>query len=91
MPSQVRILPPPSFATQHSNGAAGSPKEVRIGRARIWGKGQITIPVGPRRAAGLQVGDDLYVEARDDGTLLVTPIERGASSRGFTAPVELAP
>jgi bifunctional DNA-binding transcriptional regulator/antitoxin component of YhaV-PrlF toxin-antitoxin module len=51
---------------------------VRIGRARIWGKGQITIPVGPRRAAGLGVGDDLYVEARDDGTLLVTPIESGA-------------
>jgi hypothetical protein len=42
MPSQVRILPPPSFATQHANG----------------------------------------VEARDDGTLLVTPIESGASSRG---------
>jgi hypothetical protein len=30
--------------------------------------------VGPRRAVGLRVGDDLYVEARDDGTLLITPI-----------------
>jgi len=73
MPSQVRILPPPSIGTE-PDGAMGSPKEVRIGRARIWGKGQITIPVGPRRAAGLRVGDDLYVEAREDGTLLVTPI-----------------
>ncbi len=76
-PSQVRILPPPSIDTQPSNGAIVSPKEVTIGRARIWGKGQITIPVGPRRAAGLRVGDALYVEARDDGTLLVTRIESG--------------
>jgi hypothetical protein len=60
-----------------SNGGGGSPTEPRIGRARIWGKGQITIPVGPRRAAGLRVGDALYVEARDDGTLLVTRIETG--------------
>jgi hypothetical protein len=74
-PSQVRILPPPSVGPLPSNGATGSPTEVRIGRARVWGKGQITIPVGPRRAAGLRVGDDLYVEARDDGTLLVTRIE----------------
>jgi PD-(D/E)XK endonuclease len=76
-PSQVRILPPPSIAILPANAAAGSPKDVRIGRARIWGKGQITIPVGPRRAAGLRVGDALYVEARDDGTLLVTRIETG--------------
>jgi hypothetical protein len=77
MPSQVRILPPPSLATQCSNEAIGSRKDLRIGRARIWGKSQITIPAGPRRAAGLQGGDDLYVEARDDGTLLVTRIETG--------------
>jgi bifunctional DNA-binding transcriptional regulator/antitoxin component of YhaV-PrlF toxin-antitoxin module len=50
---------------------------VRFGRARIWGKGQITIPAGPRRAAQLSVGNDLYVEAREDGTLLVTRIEPG--------------
>jgi PD-(D/E)XK nuclease superfamily protein len=69
---------PASPMDRHSappNGAIGSPQVTRIGRARIWGKGQITIPVGPRRAAGLGVGDDLYVEARDDGTLLVTRIE----------------
>jgi PD-(D/E)XK endonuclease len=77
MPSQVRILPPPSAATDASSGGIRLPKDVRIGRTRIWGKGQITIPAGPRRAAGLQVGDDLYVEARDDGTLLVTPIANG--------------
>lgn len=75
MPSQVRILPPPSIGAKRSNGVTGSPQEVRVGRARIWGKGQITIPAGPRQAAGLRVGDDLYVEASDDGTLLVTPIE----------------
>jgi hypothetical protein len=56
MPSQVRILPPPSLATQCSNEAIGSRKDLRIGRARIWGKSQITIPAGPRRAAGLQGG-----------------------------------
>jgi PD-(D/E)XK nuclease superfamily protein/antidote-toxin recognition MazE-like antitoxin len=74
MPSQVRILPPPSVAPHRSYEATGSRKDLRIGRARIWGKGQITIPAGPRRAAGLEVGDDLYVETRDDGTLLVTRI-----------------
>jgi AbrB family looped-hinge helix DNA binding protein len=73
MPSQVRILPPPSVLAERS----GSRKDVKMGRTRIWGKGQITIPAGPRRAAGLQVGDDLYVEARKDGTLLVTPIATG--------------
>ena len=77
MPSQVRILPPPSVGDPHPNGAMASPRQVTIGRARIWGKGQITIPAGPRRAARLGVGDDLYVEARDDGTLLVTRIESG--------------
>jgi AbrB family looped-hinge helix DNA binding protein len=77
MPSQVRILPPPSVSTLRSDQAVGSRKDVRVGRARIWGKGQITIPAGPRRAAGLEVGDDLYVEAKDDGTLLVTPIANG--------------
>jgi bifunctional DNA-binding transcriptional regulator/antitoxin component of YhaV-PrlF toxin-antitoxin module len=34
----------------------------------------MTIPAGPRKAAGLQVGDDLYVEAQDDGKLLVTRV-----------------
>jgi AbrB family looped-hinge helix DNA binding protein len=54
-----------------------SPKATRTGRTRIWGKGRITIPAGLRQAVGLRVGDDLYVEARDDGTLLVTPIAHG--------------
>jgi AbrB family looped-hinge helix DNA binding protein len=73
-PSQVRLLPPPSIAARPSNGAVGSPEVVRIGRACIWGKGQITIPAGPRHAAGLRVGDALHVEARNDGTLLVRRI-----------------
>jgi bifunctional DNA-binding transcriptional regulator/antitoxin component of YhaV-PrlF toxin-antitoxin module len=34
----------------------------------------MTIPAGPRKAAGLEVGDDLYVEARPDGTLAVARI-----------------
>ena len=78
MPSQVRILPPPSSLAEGSRErAVSSPAPVTLGRARIWGKGQITIPAGPRKAAGLEVGDDLYVEARDDGTLLVTRIRSG--------------
>jgi bifunctional DNA-binding transcriptional regulator/antitoxin component of YhaV-PrlF toxin-antitoxin module len=47
---------------------------VKFARARIWGKGQMTIPAGPRKAAGLEVGDDLYVQAECEGTLLVTRI-----------------
>ena len=68
-PSQVRILPPPSTATRPSNRAIASPKAPRIGRTRIWGKGRVTIPARLREAAGLQVGDGLYVEARDDGNV----------------------
>jgi PD-(D/E)XK endonuclease len=56
------------------DGAGGSSKSRRIGRARIWGKGQMTIPAGPRKAAGLEVGDDLYVQAECEGTLVVTRI-----------------
>jgi hypothetical protein len=73
-PSQVRLLPPPSIATSRSDGADDPREVVRVGRARIWGKGQITIPAGPRHAAGLRVGDALHVVARDDGTLLVKRI-----------------
>jgi hypothetical protein len=71
LPSQVRILPPPpKAASRHPE----SPKDVRFARARIWGKGQMTIPAGPRKAAGFKVGDALYVEARDEGTLIVTRV-----------------
>jgi hypothetical protein len=39
---------------------------VRLARARIWGKGQMTIPAGPRHAAGQEV--------KGEGTVVVTRI-----------------
>lgn len=37
-----------------------------MGVARIYKKGQITIPKAVREATGLQVGDRVVVEARSD-------------------------
>lgn len=48
------------IAVQHA-----SRHTLQEGMARIYGKGQITIPKAVRDAAGLDVGDRVVVEARD--------------------------
>lgn len=37
-----------------------------MGTARIYKKGQITIPKSVREATGFEIGDRVVVEARDD-------------------------
>ena len=50
--------------------------------ARIYKKGQITIPKAIREATGFEIGDRVVVEARDDEIVLRHP--RGVLE--FTAP-----
>ena len=65
LPSQVRILPPPSSSLAPPISA----------RTRVSKKHQITIPTGPFRATGLRVGEALRVTAAGEGRLAVTRIE----------------
>jgi len=41
--------------------------------ARIYGKGQVTIPKAARDAAGMTVGDRVVVEARDGEVVVRLP------------------
>jgi AbrB family looped-hinge helix DNA binding protein len=41
-----------------------------MGTARIYSKGQITIPKAIREATGLQIGDRVVVEAHDDAIVV---------------------
>jgi PD-(D/E)XK endonuclease len=66
-PSQVRILPPPLH-------------DRPSGRTRISRNHQITIPMGPFRAAGLGVADSLRVRAEGNGRLSVRRIEGSVDS-----------
>lgn len=54
----------------------------RRGTTKISAKSQITIPAAARRAAGLNVGDSMRVEALKDGELRlvrdVDPLEKYA-------------
>jgi PD-(D/E)XK endonuclease len=75
----VRIPPPPFAALPPSPVAPGDPDPSdhgRIGRTRISSGHQITIPVGPFRAAGLSAGDRLHVESDGDGRVVLTRKER---------------
>jgi bifunctional DNA-binding transcriptional regulator/antitoxin component of YhaV-PrlF toxin-antitoxin module len=53
------------------------PKKVKKGRdhTRISSKHQVTIPVGAFRAAGLEAGDILRVEADGAGRVVLTRVE----------------
>jgi hypothetical protein len=61
MPTQVRILPPPS----HSNG-----------QVLLRPKRQMTIPKGPCEDAGLEAGDRLRVQADGPGRVLLERIPK---------------
>jgi hypothetical protein len=61
MPTQVRILPPPS----HSNG-----------QVLLRSKRQMTIPKGPCEDAGLEAGDRLRVQADGPGRVLLERIPK---------------
>ena len=71
MPSQVRILPPPSGPQQAADDAdSATSAPLRFQRTSISVKHQITIPSVAFRGADLQVGDRLH--ARADGLGRVT-------------------
>jgi PD-(D/E)XK endonuclease len=63
MPSQVRILPPPSNAP------------LRFQRTRISSTHQVTIPSVPFRAAALEVGDRLHASADGEGRVILERID----------------
>jgi AbrB family looped-hinge helix DNA binding protein len=44
-----------------------------MGVARIYKKGQVTIPKAVRDATGIDIGDRVVVEARDDEIVLRRP------------------
>jgi len=45
-----------------------------MGMARIYSKGQITIPKAVREATGFNIGDRVVVEARDNEIVLRHPV-----------------
>lgn len=79
MPSQVRILPPPS--TQ-SDGPVGDitkseRKLAKSGHALFRQKRQLTIPKRPCQEAGLKVGDRVRVRPGGPGRIVVERAEAG--------------
>jgi hypothetical protein len=77
LPSQVRILPPPSRRGNAAPDAtSGTNPPLKFQRTRISATHQITIPSAPFRAAGLEVGDRLHA----------TTTGRGASSSNASSP-----
>jgi hypothetical protein len=79
MPTQVRILPPPSPST---NGPLGDitkseRKLARSGHALLRQKRQITIPKRPCAEAGLLIGDRMRARADGPGRIVFERAEAG--------------
>ena len=79
-PERVRIPPPPSSDALASLVSVGV-KSSAIGRTRISSGHQMTIPIGPFRAAGLAVGDRLEVLAQAPGTVLLQRVHSDEEPR----------
>jgi AbrB family looped-hinge helix DNA binding protein len=61
-----------------------------MGTARIYKKGQVTIPKAVRDATGIQIGDRVIVEAREDEIVVRRPhgvleFEPPSARRGDTS------
>ena len=67
MPTQVRILPPPS---EHAAAAGGV-----TGTTQVWGKRRITIPLGPFAEAGLEIGDRVRATCVGEGEVALSRID----------------
>ena len=82
MPTQVRILPPPSSSSSSPLGdmTKSERKLARSGHALLRQKRQITIPKRPCAEAGLGIGDRL--RARCDGPGRIV-LERAESDETF--------
>ena len=72
MPTQVRILPPPSSSRQ----------------VLLRPKRQMTIPKAPCEAAGLDSGDRLRVQADGPGRILLERIDPGSAETAAAAAAE---
>ena len=88
-PTQVRILPPPS-PPPSTRPARVEPLPAyerqlgRSGRAVVWPKRRLTIPVGPFTEAELNVGDRLRAAADGRGRIVLTRIEERTDIRSGT-------
>lgn len=78
-PEWVRIPPPPLPAPWASS-SADSVRSVEVGRTRISAGHQLTIPVGPFRAADLSVGDQFEVIAEGPGRIALRRVHRASPS-----------
>lgn len=68
LPSEVRILPPPS----HSGEPDESPA---VGRTRMSANHQVTVPLAVAAAASIEPGDRFRVESDGTGRFVMTRIE----------------
>lgn len=71
MPTQVRILPPPSLQADGSD-AVGIGLS---GEAKVWGKRRVTLPLRVTETAGIAIGDRLRLRADGDGRVIIDRIE----------------
>lgn len=83
MPTQVRILPPPSSLSDPPIGSGPSHQ------ARVWGKRRVTLPRGVVTATGIAVGDRLRVSAAGSGRIVIERIESPAAAGPTPAQPEL--
>jgi hypothetical protein len=74
LPSEVRILPPPSSSSESSRKIEGLPSPA-VGRTRLSANHQLTVPLAPFEAAKLEAGDRFRVEAEGKGRVVITRIE----------------
>jgi hypothetical protein len=72
MPTQVRILSPPSGQLQRPRFER---RDGRLGQTVVWGKRRVTIPLKPFDDAELDLGDRLRVRAEGPGRLIFDRIE----------------
>jgi hypothetical protein len=68
LPSQVRILPPPS-------GRDGFPDPPAVGRTRMSKNHQVTVPLAVAAASSIEPGDRFRVESDGTGRFAMTRIE----------------
>ena len=68
LPSQVRILPPPSTSDE-------SPDPPAVGRTRMSANHQVTVPLAVAAASSIGPGDRFRVESDGRGHLVMTRIE----------------
>ena len=68
LPSQVRILPPPSNSADPADRPA-------IGRTRMSANRQVTVPLAIAKAASIEPGDRFRVESDGTGCFVMTRVE----------------